>query len=116
MAGGAQSGSDAQNVDSRAMTPDGTKTQKQLQSSAAPAPAGGEDKPLALGEAPLSEEQKVVLEHIIAGKSVFITGCGGTGKSHLMKHAIKRTRISQHRQNSGTGGGSVGIPFHHCAD
>jgi len=45
-----------------------------------------------LGEANLSEEQTIVLEEIMAGKNVFITGCGGTGKSHLMHHAIKAMR------------------------
>ena len=40
----------------------------------------------------LSDEQRAVYEQVMGGKSAFITGCGGTGKSHLMHSVISGLR------------------------
>lgn len=40
----------------------------------------------------LSIEQQTVLGHALRGKNIFITGCGGTGKSFLMHTVIKELR------------------------
>lgn len=37
-------------------------------------------------EHPLTQEQSVVVEKILAGKNVFFTGPAGCGKSHILKH------------------------------
>jgi len=36
----------------------------------------------------LSDEQRRVLEIVKSGKSIFFTGCAGTGKSYLLKAII----------------------------
>ena len=38
--------------------------------------------------ASLSEEQRHVVEMVRQGKSVFFTGCAGTGKSYLLKAIV----------------------------
>lgn len=40
------------------------------------------DDPL---EPPLCPEQQKVKELALAGRNIFLTGCGGCGKSHLIK-------------------------------
>ena len=40
----------------------------------------------------LNEEQKVAFEAVMSGKSVFITGPGGTGKSYLLQSIYKNYR------------------------
>eukprot|EP00960_Hanusia_phi_P033480 750480-Hanusia_phi.AAC.1 len=40
----------------------------------------------------LSDEQRTVYDQVMEGKSAFITGCGGTGKSHLMHSVISGLR------------------------
>jgi len=36
----------------------------------------------------LSEEQQKVLDAVMRGRNILITGCGGTGKSFLLKHLL----------------------------
>jgi ATP-dependent DNA helicase PIF1 len=36
----------------------------------------------------LNDQQKLAQELVLAGKSVFLTGAAGTGKSFLLKHLI----------------------------
>lgn len=38
------------------------------------------------GEAPLSDEQQAVVDSVLAGENVFITGSAGTGKSLVLKY------------------------------
>ena len=58
------------------------------------AAAAGAAAALAAGAAcdafmlPLCEEQQRVKELAMAGKNLFLTGCGGCGKSHLIKHLV----------------------------
>ncbi|KAK9828391.1 hypothetical protein WJX81_002975 [Elliptochloris bilobata] len=40
--------------------------------------------------APLSVEQQCVLDLVLSGRSVFFTGCAGTGKSLLLRHIVRR--------------------------
>eukprot|EP00887_Chlorella_sp_A99_P003493 scaffold7.g3493.t1 len=47
------------------------------------AAGGGEDL------APLSAEQQQALELVQSGKSIFFTGCAGTGKSLLLRHILR---------------------------
>ncbi|CAL5220858.1 g2943 [Coccomyxa viridis] len=39
--------------------------------------------------APLSVEQQSIADRVVAGHSVFFTGCAGTGKSLLLKHILR---------------------------
>ncbi|EIE23591.1 hypothetical protein COCSUDRAFT_63118 [Coccomyxa subellipsoidea C-169] len=38
---------------------------------------------------PLSPEQQRVVDLVLSGKSVFFTGCAGTGKSLVIKHMLR---------------------------
>eukprot|EP00887_Chlorella_sp_A99_P000157 scaffold16.g157.t1 len=40
-------------------------------------------------ELPLSDEQQRVKQAVLEGRNVFITGYGGTGKSHWVKHMLR---------------------------
>ena len=57
-----------------------------------PAIAQPLDRPLSAKEAEimasLSEEQRHVVEMVRQGKSIFFTGCAGTGKSYLLKAIV----------------------------
>lgn len=52
---------------------------------------------------PLSPEQQRALDLVLAGKSLFFTGCAGTGKSLLIRHII-RTLPSDSTYITGTTG------------
>lgn len=41
----------------------------------------------------LNEEQRNAFEEILKGKNVFLTGCAGTGKTHLLKHIINYCKL-----------------------
>ncbi|KAI3835786.1 hypothetical protein MKW92_033247 [Papaver armeniacum] len=45
----------------------------------------------------LTEQQKLVLEEVSKGKSVFITGSGGTGKTFLLKQIVNLLKQEVHK-------------------
>jgi len=55
--------------------------------------AGKQQRPSVLADTedlpPLSDEQQHALNMIKSGKSIFFTGCAGTGKSLLIKHILR---------------------------
>jgi len=50
------------------------------------------------GEYDLDVEQRLILQHVISGKSVFVTGAAGTGKSILLRHIIHILQIAYPEQ------------------
>ncbi|KAK9823557.1 hypothetical protein WJX72_003730 [[Myrmecia] bisecta] len=52
---------------------------------------------------PLTPEQQAVLDLIKAGKSVFFTGCAGTGKSLLLRHILRALPASSTFTTASTG-------------
>lgn len=59
-----------------------------------PAPAESSDidaKPQA-PDLPLTREQNAALDFVRSGKSIFLTGSAGTGKSFVLKHVIKELK------------------------
>jgi hypothetical protein len=84
--------------------------------------AGENSAELDVGKANLTPEQHAAIEHVRNGRSIFLTGSAGTGKSYVLKHVIaelkKRHGSNRVHVTASTGSAAVligGITVHSFA-